>query len=60
VPIRQLAAAAVRRRHRRQPCEIPAARHSLTYARFYVCGWRCDLHRPTPRDRTTDTPKDCE
>lgn len=54
----------VRRRHRRQPCEIPALPHSLN-SRLYPAGWLCDRHSPwgraghdspTPRVKN-DTPK---
>ena len=58
MPIRSPVTAAGRPRGRRQPCDVPAVPHSLTYARFYVCGWRCDEHRP--RHRTPDTSKDSE
>ncbi|QFR00743.1 hypothetical protein F9278_36320 [Streptomyces phaeolivaceus] len=52
-------------RRRPPPCEIPSVPHSLTYARPYPCGWRCDRHSPwglaghkspTPRV-ATDTPE---
>ncbi|MCC9712049.1 hypothetical protein E4N62_46710 [Streptomyces sp. MNU76] len=66
MPIRDLAAAVVRRRGRRQPCEVPSLPHSLN-SRFYPGGWRCDRHSPwalaghdspTPRVTTNETPKD--
>lgn len=39
-------AAVNRSRGRRHPCDVPAPPHSLTYSRFYPCGWRCDRHSP--------------
>ncbi|MEH0564679.1 hypothetical protein QBA57_39800 [Streptomyces scabiei] len=64
MPISHLAAMAVRRRP--PPCEVPATPHSLTRARLYPSGWKCDRHSPwgraghkspTPRVKT-DTPKE--
>lgn len=48
MPNRRPTAIAVRKRGRRQPCEIPSLPHSLN-SRFYPCGWRCDRHSPWGR-----------
>ena len=46
----------MRRRNRPPACESVALPHGLTYARFYISGWRCNRHTPAAEKGRPEPP----
>lgn len=45
-----------RRRRKPPACEVLTPPHAITYARLYLCGWRCARHTPAAMQGKPETP----